>query len=287
MRGVTESMAGRAAVLHLLPLSLTESTKVSLLRGGFPEVVVARPGVARLWFSSFLQTYLERDVRAVAEVRHVATFRRFLGLLASRTGQILNRSDLAGPLGVSVPTISHWIDVLQTTALVLLVSPFYENFGKRLVKSPKLYLADPGLACHLLGLHTLSALESSPFLGPVWEGFVATEIVKQQVNAGRRQELYWFRDQQGLEVDFVYPETAERLVLVEAKATRTPRPEHALPIARLRSAMGPRRAVRGLVVHRGTETEPALAPGAAAVPLNELRVVAQGRGSRAPGRPKS
>jgi predicted AAA+ superfamily ATPase len=273
MRGVTESMAGRAAVLQLLPLSLAESPKVSLLRGGFPEVI-ARPGAARLWFSSYLQTYLERDVRAVTQIRDLSTFRRFLGLVASRSGQVLNRSDLAAPLGVSVPTVSHWLSILETTALVLLVPPFYESFGKRIVKSPKLYLADPGLASHLLGLDTLRELERSPFLGPVWEGFVAAEIVKQQVNAGRRRELYWFRDQQGLEVDFVVPETAARLLLIEAKATRTPRPEHADPIARLGRAVGPRTA-RGLVVHRGAGRERALRPGVEAVPLDALRI---GRG---------
>jgi predicted AAA+ superfamily ATPase len=153
----------------------------------------------------------------------------------------------------------------------MLIPPFYESFGKRLVKSPRLYLADPGLACHLLGLDTLRALERSPFLGPVWEGFVASEIVKHQVNAGKRRELYWFRDQQGLEVDFVVPEAATRLLLIEAKATRTPRPEDAEPIVRLGRAVG-RRTVRGLVVHRGAESQPALRPGAEAVPLAELRL---------------
>lgn len=273
MRDVSESMAGRAAVLQLLPLSLAESPKVSLLRGGFPEVI-ARPGAARLWFSSYVQTYLERDVRAITQIRDLATFRRFLGLLASRTGQVLNRSDLAAPLGVSVPTISQWLSILEATALILLVPPFYESFGKRLVKSPKLYLADPGLACHLLGLDSLRSLERSPFLGPVWEGFVAAEIVKQQVNAGRRREIYWFRDQPGLEVDFVVPETAARLVLVEAKATRTPRPEDARAIDRLARAMGDRKA-RGLVVHRGTGGSSALRPGTEAIPLASLRLHAE------------
>jgi len=278
MRGVTESMAGRAAVLQLLPFSLAESPKVSILRGGFPEVI-ARPGAARLWFASCVQTYLERDVRAVTQVRDLATFRRFLGLVASRTGQVLNRSDFAAPLGVSVPTVSQWLSVLETTGLVLLVPPFYESFGKRLVKSPKLYIADPGLACHLLGLETLPALERSPFLGPVWEGFVASEIAKQQANAGRRRELYWFRDQQGLEVDFVVPEGAARLLLVEAKATRTPRPADAEPIARLgRSIAG--RAVRGIVVHRGSGAHRALRPGTEAIPLVDLRVGGEAKRGR-------
>jgi len=271
MRGVAESLAGRAAVLQLLPLSVAESPRVSLFRGGFPEVL-ARPGSSRLWFSSYVQTYLERDVRAVTQVRDLSTFRRFLGLVASRTGQVLNRTDLAAPLGLSVPTVSQWLSVLEATGLLLVVPPFYESFGKRLVKSPKLYLADPGLACHLLGLDSLAALERSPFLGPVWEGFVASEIAKAQAHAGRRRELYWFRDQQGLEVDFVVPETAARLLLVEAKATKSPRPGDGEPIARLSRSMG-RRSVRGLVVHRGAGGLSALRPGIEALSLAELAAV--------------
>ena len=144
MRGVSESMAGRAAIFQLLPLSVRETGSWDLLRGGFPEVVI-RPRRAADWFRSYLQTYLERDVRALLSVRDLATFRRFLALLGTRHGQLLNRTDLATPLGVSVPTISAWLDVLETTGHILLVPPFYENFGKRLIKSPKVYWVDSGL----------------------------------------------------------------------------------------------------------------------------------------------
>ena len=139
MQGVSESMAGRAAILQLLGLSLAESSKVSLLAGGFPEVL-ARPKSRNLWFS-YLQTYLERDVRLVTNIRDLGTFRRFLALVASRHGQMVNRTDLAAPLGVSVPTISHWLEILKITGQIILISPYFENFGKRLVKSQKLYLA--------------------------------------------------------------------------------------------------------------------------------------------------
>ena len=144
MQGVTESMAGRAAIMQLLPFSLTETHRVSLLHGGYPEAL-ARPAGRRLWFSSYIQTYLERDVRAVTNVRDLATFRRFLALLASRHGQILNKTDLAAPLGVSVPTVGDWLHVLEITGQVILVPPYFENFGKRLIKSPKVYLGDSGL----------------------------------------------------------------------------------------------------------------------------------------------
>src|SRR5208337_5283536 len=226
MHGITESMAGRAAMLQLLPFSLAEIAKVNLLHGGFPEVL-ARPKHRNLWFASYLQTYLERDVRAITNVRDLVTFRRFLALVASRHGQVLNKTDLAAPLGVSVPTIGEWLQVLEVTGQIVLVPPYFENFGKRLIKSPKVYLTDSGLACHLLGIDSARALSRSPFSGAIFEGFVASEIVKQQSNLGRRRELYFFRDQRGLEVDFIVPTSAQELVLIEAKASRTVYPDTA------------------------------------------------------------
>jgi uncharacterized protein len=272
MRGVTESMAGRAAVLQLLPLSLAESEKVSLLRGGFPEVL-ARPRAASLWFRSYVQTYLERDVRAVTAIRDLATFRRFLGLVASRCGQVLNKTDLAAPLGVSVPTMTDWLGILETTGQIILVPPFFENFGKRLIRSPKVYLVDAGLACHLLGIETDAELKRSPFLGPVFEGFVAAEIVKHQINGGKPRQLYYFRDQQGLEVDFLVPLSAGKIALVEAKASTTVRPEMADAMLRLAPAMRGRE-VASYVVHRPAIGSPthltALRPGVKALTVDAL-----------------
>jgi predicted AAA+ superfamily ATPase len=251
MRGVSESMAGRAAVMQLYPLSSRESAKVGLLRGGYPEVV-ARPGSAQLWFSSYLQTYLERDVRAVTAVRDLATFRRFLALLATRHGQVLNKTDLAAPLGVSVPT----------------VTPFYENLGKRLIKSPKVYLADSGLACHLLGIASSAELARSPFAGVLFEGLVAAEIVKAQANAGRRRELYHFRDEQGLEVDFVIPGRAGSLRMVECKSGATVTPTMAGPLQRLAEAARKKRP-KGSRIDMSLVYEP---PAAG----DRVRVVARG-----------
>ncbi len=271
MRHVTESLAGRAAVFGLLPLSVEESPKVSLLRGGFPEAV-ARPSSAPLWFRSYVMTYLERDVRAVSSIRDLATFRRFLSLVASRVGQIVNRTDLAAPLGVSVPTISEWLSILELTAQILLIPPYFENFGKRLIKSPKLYFVDSGLACHLLGIESEREVERSPFLGALFEGWVASEIVKRQGNAGRRRELYYFRDQQGLEVDFLVPAGHRRLVLAEAKASRTVRPEMADSLRRLAASVR-RYAVSTCIVHR-SPTRPTgtqvVAPGTKAYSLEQF-----------------
>ncbi|NOY81618.1 MAG: ATP-binding protein [Kiritimatiellaeota bacterium] len=271
MQGVSESMAGRAAVFHLLPLSIEESAKVAPFYGGFPEPL-ARPSAANLWFRSYVQTYLERDVRAISAIRDLATFRRFMGLVAARTGQMLNKTDLAAPLGVSVPTITQWLGILEITGHILLVPPFYENFGKRLVKTPKLYLADAGLACHLLGIADRKALRASPFLGPVVEGFAAAEIIKHRLNRGLARGLFTFRDQQGLEVDFVIDEGNGRLTLIEVKATRTPMPNAAASLRRLTKAIANYETTAWLIHDgRGDLARPAtLCPGVRAAGLENL-----------------
>lgn len=271
MQGVSESMAGRVAIFQLMPLSVRETSATSLLTGGFPEVL-ARPSAARIWFASYVQTYLERDVRTVSAIGDLALFRRFIALVASRCGQILNKTDLAAPLGVSVPTISAWLNILEITAQIILVPPFYRNFGKRLIKSPKVYLADSGLACHLLGIETAAALRASPFYGPLFEGFVAAEIAKQQLNTARRRELYYFRDQQGLEVDFIVPAGPARLLLVEAKAGDTVTPQAARPLSRLNQAIDEYEAER-LVAHQPSpdmQNLSVLCPGVRAVSVAGL-----------------
>ena len=271
MRGITESMAGRAAILQLLPFSLGETPKVNLLYGSFPEVL-ARPKVRELWFASYLQTYLERDIRALTNVRDLVTFRRFLALLASRHGQMLNKTDLAAPLGVSVPTIGEWMHMLEVTGQIMVVPPYFENFGKRLIKSPKVYWGDSGLACYLLGINSSAELERSPFLGALFEGFVAAEILKSQINRGARKELYYFRDQQGLEVDFLVPRPNAELWLLEAKASKTVRPAMASSLLSLKRSMR-KPPARSLVVHRKSRSEivtSALVPGVEALDIDRF-----------------
>src|SRR5713226_4657446 len=268
MQGITESMAGRAAILQLLPFSVSETPKVNMLHGGFPEVL-ARPKSRGLWFASYLQTYLERDVRAITNIRDLVTFRRFLALLASRHGQILNKTDLAAPLGVSVPTISEWLHVLEITGQVIIVPPYFENLGKRLIKSPKIYWGDPGFACYLLGIASETELQRSPFLGQLFEGFVAAEILKSQVNQGARKELYYFRDQQGLEVDFLLPKPNAGLWLIECKAGRTVRPVMAAPLLALRRALE-KRSTRLIIVHGTSRSAPATRAVASGVEALDL-----------------
>ncbi len=271
MQGITESMAGRAAILQILPFSVTETPKVNMLHGGFPEVVV-RPKSRALWFASYLQTYLERDVRSITNVRDLVTFRRFIALLASRHGQILNKTDLAAPLGVSVPTISEWLHVLEITSQIIIVPPYFEKLGKRLVKTPKVYWGDSGLACYLLGITSEAELQRSPFLGQLFEGFVAAEILKSQVNQGGRKELYYFRDHQGLEVDFLLPRPNAGLWLIECKAGKTVRPAMAAPLLALRRTME-KRSTRLIVVYgksRSAQATRAVARGVEAIELERF-----------------
>jgi predicted AAA+ superfamily ATPase len=208
-------------------------------------------------------------VRSIANVRDRVTFRRFLALVASRHGQVLNKTDLAAPLGVSVLTIGEWLQVLEATGQIILVPPYFENFGKRLIKSPKVYWGDSGLACYLLGLTSSAELERSPFLGPLFEGFVASEILKSQSNRGMRKELYYFRDHQGLEVDFLLPGPNASLWLVEAKATKTVRAGMASPLLSLHRSL-PKRSARLIVVHRRSPSQlatAAIAPGVEALDM--------------------
>jgi predicted AAA+ superfamily ATPase len=272
MRGVSESMAGRAAILQLLPFSLAETGKATILHGGYPEVL-ARPNQRELWFSSYLQTYLERDVRGIANIRDLGVFRRFLSLLASRHGQLLNRTDFAAPLGISVPTVSEWVHILEITGQVILVPPYFKNFGKRLLKSPKVYWSDPGMACYLLGIRDPAELNRSPFLGALFEGYVAAEIVKSQLNRGDRKEIYHFRDQQGLEVDFLFPGGQGGIWMVECKASKTVFPSMAGPMSSLQRSIGDQTSVRMSVVHRPSAVSAqvrALSPGVEALDLHQF-----------------
>jgi predicted AAA+ superfamily ATPase len=183
----------------------------------------------------------------------------------------LNKTDLAAPLGLSIPTMTEWLGILETTGQILSIQPYFENFGKRLIKSPKIYFADSGVACHLLGIASFSDLKRSTFAGPIFEGFVAAEIVKQQINGGRARSLYYFRDQRGLEIDFVVPTSADTIVLIEAKASRTVYPASASRMLSLAQTIV-RRKVQCLVVHEGNDVDApvALAAGAKATSLGGL-----------------
>ncbi len=211
MTGVSQSLAGRVGLARLLPLALAErppeqrrgwSADEAILSGGYPGLL--NPKLNRHdWFSAYVATYLERDVRQLVRVQDLSRFQRFLRLCAGRTGQLLNLSALATETGISQSTAGNWLAVLEASDVVFRLPPYFENFGKRLVKSPKLYLVDSGLACWLLGIHTPELLALHPLRGALFETLIVGEALKARLNQGLAPELYFWRDNHGLEVDLL------------------------------------------------------------------------------------
>ena len=232
MAGVSESLAGRSSVLTLHTLSAREFEAWSgetlagaallewIRRGGYPELHAGDLDAQR-FYSDYLATYLERDVRSVLGVRSLRDFDRFMRLCASRTAQLVSFSSLATDLGVSPNTVRSWLSVLDASNVIYLLEPYFENLGKRIVKSPKLYFLDTGLCCFLLGARTPRDVSDSPLLGALFETHVLGQIVRHFANRGRRPDLYFYRDHHGREVDFLIP-SAGRFTLIECKWTESP-----------------------------------------------------------------
>ncbi|RMF86458.1 MAG: ATP-binding protein, partial [Nitrospirae bacterium] len=232
MRHVTESLAGRVAILELLPFSHLEHAAADLEQavwlGGYP-VPALHPDRRDLWMGGYLRTYLERDLRQLQNVHDLHLFERFLELVAARHGQLFNRAALAREVGISQPTAKAWGDLLQASYVAYLLRPFHRNYGKRVVKRPKLYLLDPGLVCTLTRQPSGEAALAGPLGGPLLEGWVVAEAVKLFANLGRRPDLYFWRSHDGLEVDLLVG-VAGRLLPVEVKLTATPTPRHTAPL---------------------------------------------------------
>lgn len=226
--GVTQSLAGRAAYVLLLPLTLgelqaaeraPESVEQLLIRGLYPRVHDRSLNPAR-WYANYVSTYVERDVRELIDVRNLTTFSLFLQLCASRTGQLLNVSSLANDCGISRITAREWLSVLETSYLVTQLRPHYNNFGKRLVKTPKLYFLDPGLAAWLVGIRKPAELVHHSMRGPLFETWVLGELLKHRANRGQTPNAWFWRDRNGLEIDCVLDRSG-RLRPVEIKSGRT------------------------------------------------------------------
>lgn len=262
MAGVTQSLAGRVAVLTLLPLSVMERigrgaesigiadwttiTRTSppaaalapplgdlLLRGCYPEIANNPEVDRRIWCGSYIATYLERDVRNLSQVGDLGLFEQFLTQCAIRTGQLLNLAELARDVGISAPTAKRWLTILEASEQVLLLRPYYRNLGKRLVKRPKLYLTDTGLATYLLGIHDDATLFGSPHLGAIFETLIVTDLAKRALHAGDPPPLTYLRTRDGLEVDCIV-EAAGRIHGYEVKTTATLTPRHGDALRRVR-----------------------------------------------------
>ena len=226
--GVVQSLAGRTAVVELPPLSLAELRDVDSVRDdythhlvqGFFPALHARDVDAHEWLQSYLITYVERDARQLAAIQDLSAFQRFLRLTAARTGQLLNMQSLASDVGVSDKTVKHWLSILEACYLVHFVRPHSANFGKRLVKMPKLYMTDVGLAASLIGIRDESQARTHPLRGALFETLVVNELLKNRMNAGLREPLHFWRDNIGTEVDVVL-ERAGAIAAVEIKSGLT------------------------------------------------------------------
>ena len=229
---ISQSLAGRAGNLQLLPLSLAEihaaglhsrSMEQTLWQGGYPALFDARRTAASLpsqWFSAYISSYIERDVRQVLEVSNLSLFQRFVLMCASRTGALLNLAALAADCGISQPTARSWLSVLEASYVVRLLQPFHQNLGKRLVKTPKLYFLDTGLLCHLLRIDSPQTLATHALRGAIFECWVVSEALKYRWNRGLDASIYFWRDNHGTEVDLVF-EHAGLLHAVEIKSGST------------------------------------------------------------------
>lgn len=224
---ITQTLAGRLGILDLWPLSYNEIAEDAerqqlnelLIRGFYPEVYDKNRN-PDLWYASYIRTYIERDVRQIKNITNILLFTRFLKLCAGRIGQQLNLASLGSDCGIDVRTVQSWLSVLESTYVIKLLEPFYNNFNKRLVKSPKLYFVDTGLACSLLSIKKASELDVSHFRGGLVENFFIMECLKNNANLDKGQNFFYWRDNKGLEVDLIIQTSAD-VIPIEIKSAQT------------------------------------------------------------------
>lgn len=256
---VTQTLAGRSGILHLLPLSAEERASAqqplgdpgeAMLLGGYPSLLDWQ-GEPNVWLRSYIETYVERDVRQVLNVADLNSFRSFIRLCAGRVGQLLDLTSLATDCGVATNTAKRWLSVMESCYLVARLQPLHTNFGKRLIKTPKLYFVDSGVAASLLGIRTRDELLFSALRGQLFETWVYSELLKGFQNRGLSQQLMFWRDRQGLEVDFAI-EQPDGIVAVEVKSGTTMHHEF---LAGLRAVndLGKQAIARRFLIYGGTQ----------------------------------
>ena len=255
---VAQSLAGRTALLRLLPLSIAElkaaginHTRDEFIYQGFmPRLYSEKVNPTRL-FRNYCQTYIERDIRQMINLRRLTDFENFTRLLAGRVGQILNLSSLANDVGVSSTTLKEWLSVLEASHTIFRLNPYFENFGKRIIKSPKIYFTDVGLASYLLGIESPALAARDPLIGHLFENMVVIEVLKARLNAGKEPGLYYFRDNKGNEVDLLLRQNRQ-LIPIEIKSAMTFNPEFANGIAKFRKFA--RSTRKGFIIYAGNLT---------------------------------
>lgn len=225
---ISQSLAGRIAYLHLLPLSLAE-LKVSnrlktdyawhIITGGYPEVIADAINPTD-WFPNYISTYIERDVRQLKNITNLALFTKLLRMCAGRTGQILNMTSLANDCGIDQKTVASWLGILQSSYIIYLLKPYHNNFNKRIMKTPKLYFYDTGVACSLLGIKSVEQIAIHAAKGALFENLMVSEFLKDRFNAGESDNLFYWQDKTGNEVDII-AENEGKLTAIELKAGET------------------------------------------------------------------
>jgi predicted AAA+ superfamily ATPase len=255
MKNATESLAGRIAILELFPFSLLEmkqpqknSLETVIWNGGYPDPSL-HPEKRDLWVRSYIQTYIERDVRQLQNIKDLRTFELFLGLSSAHHGRDFNTATLSRNIGVSLPTIKVWAVVLEASFLCFFLPPYFRNYGKRLIKTPKLYYIDPALVCTLTRQPDGNSALSGPMGGQLFEGLIISEAVKVFAMRGRRPDIFFWRSHDGLEVDLII-QIKNRLYPVEIKLTATPTLRHLEPLNRFKAIAGDDASKEGLLVCR-------------------------------------
>jgi len=228
MEGISQSLAGRVAVLELLPLAFSEMDRAGVMPTSIEEMMVAggypriydRGLTPQQWYANYVTTYLERDVRKIKNVSDLSVFQRFLKMCAARSGQILNLSSLGDDCGITHNTAKSWLSILEASYIVYLLKPHYKNFNKRLVKSPKIYFYDSGLVTYLIGISDPDTLLTHASRGHVFETWVISELLKGRLNRGLKDNLYFWRDNSGHEIDCIV-DHGDRLMALEIKSGKT------------------------------------------------------------------
>jgi predicted AAA+ superfamily ATPase len=226
---INQSLAGRVAILNLLPLSMNElswanmlskSIDETLFKGFYPELYKKEISIVD-WYGSYINTYLERDVRQIKNVSNLDRFNYFMRLCAGRNGQILNLSSISDDLGISVTAVRQWLSILQACYIIFLLEPFYKDFRKRVIKSPKIFFYDPGIVCSLLGLTSSDQLFTNYMRGNIFESMIVSDFIKQQLNRGIRPSCYYWRDKSDFEIDCIV-EQGGNITPIEIKVSTTP-----------------------------------------------------------------
>jgi len=257
---ISQSLAGRTALLTLLPMSLEEllesgiddSLNLSLLKGGYPRIHKDHLDPTKA-YRNYFQTYVERDLRNLIQIKELTQFERFMRICSGRVGQILKLEEIASDVGISSHTVKHWLSILEASFVIFRLQPYFENFGKRVIKSPKLYFTDVGLATYLLGIENENQMSRDPLRGHLVENLVVLELMKSRLNQGLDPQLYYYRDSQKHEIDVIFKK-GNQLVPIEIKASKTFNSEFIKRLEFFHKIAGPR-APNGFLIYAGDQEQ--------------------------------